>query len=139
GGIGIGLLGAFAGIYLGLRKQLKGAIDNEERVGLIRSAVVNGLATVGFLLSILVIARYDDGWMWSVFATLVFTAVVMWQSVVVQPRVLARRRALEAQRDPEGYARRRRRERITCWAGAIIGLGCAAAGLYLGLDSAGRI
>ncbi|HET8819572.1 MAG TPA: sigma-70 family RNA polymerase sigma factor [Xanthomonadaceae bacterium] len=139
GGVGIGLVAAFAGIYLGLRKQLKGAIDSEERIGLVRSAVINGLATLGYLVAILLIARHDEGWVLSVVATLGFMAVVMWQSVVVQARVLARRRALEARRDPVGAARRRRRERLTCWLGAVIGLGTGFTGLYLGLVSSGRL
>ena len=139
GSLGIGLLGAFAGIFLGLRKQLKGAIDERERAGLIRSAVVNAAATIGFLVTILVLVRWDDGWVLSVVATLAFMAVITWQSAVVQRRVLARRHALEAQRDPVAAARRRRRERITCWLGAIIGLTCGMGGLLMGLMAAGRI
>ena len=48
GSIGIAMVAAFAGIWLGLRKQLKGAIDDEERTALVRSAVINGLASLGF-------------------------------------------------------------------------------------------
>ena len=139
GALGLGLLAAFAGIYLGLRRQLKGAIDARERLGLMRSAVVNALATVGYLVATLVIARNDDGWVLTVVATLVFMAVVMWQSAVVQPRVLARRRALEARRDPVGAARKRRRERVTCWLGAVVGLAAGFTGLYFGLVSSGRL
>lgn len=139
GSIGIGLLAAFAGIWLGTRKQLKGAIDDEERRGLIRSAVVNSLATVGFLVSILLLTPFDDGWLLPVLATLVFMAVVFHQSMVVQPRVLARRHALEAQRDPVGAARQRRKERIQCWLGAGIGLVCGLGGLIAGLVASGRL
>lgn len=139
GSIGIGLLAAFAGIWLGTRKQLKGAIDDQERRGLIRSAVVNSLATVGFLVSILVFTRFDDGWVLPVLATLVFMGVIFQQSMVVQRRVLARRHALEAQRDPVGAARQRRKERIQCWLGAGIGLVCGLGGLIAGLVASGRI
>ena len=139
GSLGIGLAGAFAGIYLGLRKQLKGAIDEEERAGLIRSAVVTGLATIGFLVVILVLVKVDDGWVLPTLAALAFMAVVTYQSAVVQRRVLARRHALEAQRDPVGAARTRRRERITCWLGAIVGLGFGLGGLFAGLVSSGRL
>lgn len=139
GSIGFAMLAAFAGIWLGTRKQLKGAIDDEERRGLIRSAVVNSLATVGFLVSILLLTRFDDGWMLPVFATLAFMAVVFHQSMVVQPRVLARRHALEAQRDPAGAAQQRRKERIQCWLGAGIGLVCGLGGLIAGLVASGRL
>src|SRR5690606_9700825 len=40
GSIGVAMVAAFAGIWLGLRKQLEGAIDDEERAALVRSSVV---------------------------------------------------------------------------------------------------
>jgi hypothetical protein len=64
--------------------------------------------------------------------------VIFHQSMVVQPRVLARRHALEAQRDPVGAARLRRKERIQCWLGAGIGLVCGLGGLIAGLTASGR-
>lgn len=139
GTLALGLTAGLAGIYLGLRRQLKGSIDSTERMGLVRSAVVNALATFGFLVTILLVVRYDDGWVLPTLAALVFMGVVTWQSAVVQPRVLVRRHALEAQRDPVGAARARRRERIQCLLGAIIGLGAGLAGLFFGLASSGRI
>ena len=137
--IGIGVVAAFAGIYLGLRKQLKGSIDAHERAGLIRSSVVNALATVGFLVVLLLLVRYDDGWVLPMLAAFGFMGVVTWQSAVVQPRLLARRHAQEARRDPVGAARARRRERILCWVGMVVGLGSGTAGLIVGLVSSGRI
>lgn len=139
GSIGIGLLAAFAGIWLGLRRQLRGALDAEERQGLVRSAVVNGAASVGFLAAILVLAAYDDGWLLPVLATLAFMAIVFHQSIVVQPRVLRRRHALEAQRDPVGAAQKRRRERLLCWLGAIVGCIGGFGGLVAGLIASGRL
>jgi RNA polymerase sigma factor (sigma-70 family) len=139
GSLGIGLAAAFAGIWLGLRKQLKGAIDEEERQGLVRSAVVNSAASVAFLGAILVLAVYSDGWLLPVLATLAFMAVVFHQSLVVQPRVLRRRHALEAQRDPVGAARMRRRERMLCWLGAIVGSLGGFGGLIAGLITSGRL
>ena len=135
----LGLTAGLAGIYLGLRRQLQGSIDAAERAGLVRSAVVNALATVGFLGAIVLLVRYDDGWVMPTLAALGFMAVVMWQSAVVQRRVLARRHALEARRDPVGAARARRREKIQCILGAVIGLGGGLAGLFFGLVSSGRI
>ena len=139
GSIGLGLVGAFAGIYLGLRSQLRGAIDDAERVGLVRSAVVSALASIGFLVALLVLARFDDGWQLPVLATLAFMAVVFHQAIIVQPRVLARRHALEARRDPRTAAAKRRRERWVCWIGASLGLVCGFGGLLYGLAASGRL
>lgn len=138
GSIGIGLAGAFAGIWLGLRGQLKGAIDPAERAALIRSGVVSGLACVGFLIAMVLVARYDDGWRWATAATIAFMAVVFHQAIIVQPRILARRHALQALHDPLAAARRRRRERIVCWLGAGIGFASGFGGLLYGLFVGGR-
>src|SRR3546814_12339030 len=54
--IGLAMVAAFAGIWLGLRKQLKGAIDDEERTALIRSSVINGLASIAFVACMLLVA-----------------------------------------------------------------------------------
>ncbi|MFZ2752723.1 MAG: sigma-70 family RNA polymerase sigma factor [Lysobacteraceae bacterium] len=138
GSIGFALIGAFGGIWLGLRKQLKGAIDEEERRGLIRSATVNGIASVLFMVCAIALARYDDGWVLPVLAMLAFMAVIFHQTIVVQPRVLARRHAREAQHDPLLAAKMRRRERIHCWLGATIGFGCGFGGMIAGLIASGR-
>jgi RNA polymerase sigma factor (sigma-70 family) len=138
GSIGFALIGAFGGIWLGLRKQLKGAIDEEERRGLIRSATINGIASVLFMVCAIVLARYDDGWVLPVLAMLAFMAVIFHQSIVVQPRVLARRHAREAQRDPALAAKMRRRERIQCWLGATVGFVCGFGGMIAGLIASGR-
>jgi RNA polymerase sigma factor (sigma-70 family) len=139
GSIGLALLAGFAGIYLGLRAQLKRSIDEVERVALIRSAVISGLASVAFIVSLLLIAWLDDGWLLPVAATAVFMGVVFHQAMVVQPRILARRHALEAMQDPLGAARRRRRERWTCRIGAVTGLVFGLGGLLVGLVSSGRL
>jgi RNA polymerase sigma factor (sigma-70 family) len=139
GSIAIGILGAFAGIWLGLRSQLKEAIDDEERRGLTRSAGINALTSVGFVLVLLLLARYDGGWAPTLLAGLAFMASIFYQTMVVQPRVMARRHALEAQRDPARAAKRRRRERIQCWVGAIVGLVFGLGGLIVGLVASGRL
>lgn len=139
GSIGLGLVAAFAGIYLGLRSQLRGSTDDAERVALIRSSVVSALATLGFLLALLLMARFDDGWLLPVLATLVFMAILFHQTMVVQPRSLARRHALEARRDPIAAASRRRRERWSCWLGLTVGFGSGFGGLVYGLIASGRL
>ncbi len=142
GSIGVAIVAAFAGIWLGLRKQLKGAIDQQERSALIRSSVVNALASVGFVIVIVLLAAHARGPLLvggSIALTLGFMAVIYYQTIVVQPRALRRRHALEAQQDPVAAARQRRRERIYCWLGAIVGGVCALGGLAAGLLASGQL
>jgi len=139
GSIGFAIVASFAAIYLGLRSQLRGAIDEEERQGLIRSATINALASVGFVIALIAIAAATSGWMPAVAATFVFMAVIFYQSLVVQPRVLARRHALEAARDPAKAAKDRRNEKIKCWIGVFFGLVGGLGGLIGGLVASGRI
>ena len=139
GSIVIGLIGAFAGIWLGLRRQLKGAIDEQERQALIRSAAINGAASVLFLVAMLALTRFSEGWVPTVLAMLAFIAVIFYQSLVVQPRILQRRHAMEAARDPVLAAKMRRRERIQCWLGTTIGFVCGFGGLIAGLIASGRL
>ena len=139
GSIAIGLIGAFAGIWLGLRRQLKGAIDEQERRELIHSAAINGAASVLFLVAMLALSRFSEGWVPTVLAMLAFIAVIFYQTLVVQPRILNRRHAMEAARNPVLAAKMRRRERIQCWLGASIGFICGFGGLIAGLIGAGRL
>jgi hypothetical protein len=139
GSIGFALIGGFAGIWLGLRKKLKTAIDEEERRGLIRSGAINSIASVLFVACAIVLARYTDGWVLPMLAMLVFMAVIFHQTIVVQPRVLARRHALEAKRDPVLAAKMRRRERLQCWLGATIGFVGGFGGMIVGLIGSGRL
>lgn len=69
-------------------------IDDEERRGLVRSAGINVLATVGFLLSLIVFSRFDGGWLPPVIACAAFMGIVYYQSLVVVPRLTARRRVI---------------------------------------------
>lgn len=139
GSIAIGLTAALAGIWLGLRSQLKGAIDDAERHALVRSAVINALASVGFMIVLIALATTGEGWVLPVLATLAFMAVIFYQAIVVQPRALRRRHAQEAARDPGAAAKRRGRERMLCWLGGIVGAVCGLGGLIAGLVMSGRI
>lgn len=139
GSIGFAIVASFTAIYLGLRSQLRGAIDQEERQGLIRSAAINALASIGFVIALLAIAYATTGWLPAVLATVAFMAVIFYQSLVVQPRVLARRHALEAARDPIKAARDRRSEKIKCWIGVFFGVAGGLGGLIGGLIASGRI
>jgi len=142
GSIGVAMVAAFAGIWLGLRRQLRDAIDDEERNALVRSSVVNALASVAFVACMLVVAYGIRGTamlVTTIAAWIGFMAVIFHQTLVVQPRAMRRRHALEARRDPVGAARRRRRERINCRIGATVGFVSGAAGVVLGLNAAGLL
>ena len=139
GSIGFAIIAAFAGIYLGLRSQLRGSIDERERRELVRSAVINGFASIGFVIALIVIARTTTGWLPAVTATFVFMGVIFYQSLVVQPRALSRRHALEAARDPVAAALERRKERIKCWIGVVLGTAGGMFGLIGGLIASGRL
>jgi RNA polymerase sigma factor (sigma-70 family) len=137
--IGIALIVVFASIGVDLRRQLRQAIDAQERDALTRSAVINALASVGFMVSIIVLAHSSRGWVLPTVATVVFMGIVFWQAAVVQPRAMARRHALEAARDPVGAAKRRRRERWKCRIGLAFGMLGGFGGLIGGLVASGRI
>lgn len=137
--IGIALVIVFASIGFDLRRQLRKAIDAEERQALTRSAVINAAASVGFMVGILFIAHSTTGWILPVVATLVFMGVVFWQSAVVQPRAMARRHALEAAQDPVAAAKARRRERWKCRIGLVFGALGGFGGLIAGLVISGRM
>ena len=139
GSAAIGLFGAFAGIFWGLKRQLRGSIDQRERRELTRSAWINAGATVVFLLGIVATRVWSQGWLMPVLVSLAFFATILWQSAIVQPRILQRRHALEARIDPEGAQRRRRRERILCGFGILLGLVCGGGGLIYGLILSGRL
>lgn len=139
GTLGLAMVAALAGIFLGLRSQLKSALDRDERLALTRSAVVSALTSIAFMLSLIALANNSHGWLLPTVATVVFMAVIFYQSGVVQPRAMARRHALEARRDPVIAAARRRSERIRCRIGMVIGFLGGAGGLIGGLIASGRI
>lgn len=139
GSVGVGLSGAGIGIWWGLRRNLRGAIDARERGELKRVALVNSLASAMFVVLMTLVATMSRGWLAPVLLAVVFFGVIFWQSAIVEPRIKARRHALEAQRDPIAAARARRRERLLCWLGAATGLACGGGGLLYALISTGRL
>lgn len=123
----------------GLHRQLKGAIDEQERQALIRCAAVNTIASMWFVAAIVLITHVDDGWVLTALAGSGFISVIMYQSIVAQPRILQWRHAMEAARNPVLAAKMRRREHIQCWLGVSIGLICGIGGLIAGLVASGRV
>ncbi len=139
GSIGIAIVAAFAGIFFGLRQQLKDAIDERERRELTRSAMISAGASLGFMAALIIVAKTTTTWHMPVLATLVFMATVFYQTIIVQRRVLAWRHALEMSIDPVAAAKRRRRERWLCWVGGVVGFGSGLGGLIVGLIQSGRL
>lgn len=139
GSIAIGAIAGLAGIWLGILRPMRTAIDEEERRGLMRYGVVGSLAVVGLVVALVLAGTFDDGWMLAVAATLTFMGVILYQTMVALPRVLERRHGMEAQRDAVAAQLRRNRERFQRWLGAIIGIGCGLAALVYGLVASGRI
>lgn len=139
GGIALGLMGAFAGIFYGLKRVQRDALDDEERRQLRRSAIVNAIATTMFMLGITLCSTYSTGWPAPVAVWIAFMATISYQSLYRQPRIMGRRHAAEARRDPIKAARDRRRERWQCWLGITVGLGMGCFGMAYGLISSGRL
>src|SRR5690606_14557838 len=61
GSIAFAVVATFAAIWLGLHSQLKGSIDDEERRALTRSAVVSSLASIGFVVLLVLLASSTGG------------------------------------------------------------------------------
>jgi len=79
------------------------------------------------------------GWIPHVATSVGFALGIVFASGWWLPRILTRRRAHAISLDPVGAAKRQRRERVLGWIGATAGLGCATAGLVLGLYFSGRM
>src|SRR3546814_17671712 len=78
-------------------------LDDEERTALIRSSVINGLASIAFVACMLLVASGARGTVMlvaTIAAWLGFMAVIFYQTLVVQPRPMRRPHALEARPDP---------------------------------------
>jgi MFS family permease len=92
-----------------------------------------------FMVGTVLAARYSTTWIPLVLLAAVFFGILFWQSMVVEPRIKARRHALEAARDPVRAARCRRRERLLGWLACAVGFGVGGAALIAGLVSSGRL
>ena len=139
GSLAIGAIAGLAGIWLGVLGPLRTAIDAEERRGLMRYGVVGSICVLAYIVALMIAGLLDDGALVAIIATVAFMAVIGYQSMVVLPRVMARRHAMEAQRDAVAAQLRRNREGIQRWIGLALGISAGLAGLVLGLVAGGRL
>lgn len=79
GSIGIGAAGAGLGVWLGLKRNLRGALDERERTQLKRSAALSALLSLAFVLGMLAYASWGHGWLVPLLLTLgLFGGVGSW-------------------------------------------------------------
>jgi predicted transcriptional regulator len=128
-----------AAVLFGMRKNLKLAIDDEERrrlkkfgaAGVIACVTAAcGFALAGELKSVAVLIATQ----------IVFVALLSWMHVLWLPRIIERRVAAEFERDPVAAAARVRRDRIRCAVGLSVGiLTSSAAVVWVALRLLGRV
>ena len=139
GSIGVGVAGAGLGVWLGLKRNLRGALDEQERSQLKRSAAMSAGLSLAFVVGMFAYALWGHGWLVPLLLTLGLFGGVSYLCLVVEPRIKARRHAVEAQRDPVKAARDRRRERLLAWLGFVLGMTLGGGGLVWGMISSGRL
>lgn len=138
GSIGLGILGGLSGIWWGLRRYLRAPIDALERRQLLRYGFAMSLLVVGFTVC-LVLSNHWPGWQAPVLVSVVYMSGVMLMATRWMPRILARRHAQEAARDPVAAQAARRKERRNAWIGCTLGLAFGIGALVFGLIATGRL
>ena len=138
GSIGLGILGGLSGIWWGMRRYLRAPIDALERRQLLRYGFAMSLLVVGFTVC-LVLSNHWPGWQAPVLVSVVYMSGVMLMATRWMPRILARRHAQEAARDPVAAQAARRKERRNAWIGCTLGLAFGIGALVFGLIATGRL
>jgi hypothetical protein len=136
-----GTIGGVTGIFLGMRKPIATAIDEEERAALKRYRGRWVLGTLAFTTCIGVLAWTSEHGLLGRYAlaaitlaaSITFMVGAGYASQKTLPGILARRHELERERDPEGALRRQGREKRLRRLGFYAGMTCAAAGTLIGL------
>ena len=141
GTAGVAALGTLVGIgavWFGIRKPLKDPLDARERRDLIRYGVFCTALIVAFVVGIVALTQVR-GWMPHLGLTLVYVGGICWASALWLPRILKRRQARDAMRDPEGARRQLERQRFwRIWA-LVLAVGLAILGVLAGLVMSGRL
>lgn len=138
GAVAFGLVAGVGSVWFGIRKQLKDPLDAQERRNLLAYGAFNTLWIVGFVVGITMIAG-QPGWIAPLLLTLAYMAGIGWACGRWLPRILARRRARDMQRDPVGEAQRQATQRRRQRYGLVIGMTLATVGLIAGLVMSGRL
>lgn len=138
GGVIFALVVGIAAVLFGVRKHWLTAIDAEEKRQLSWFAVV-GILLVVLFTTLMTFGALSEGVIGpiAVFAGLIVALGAM--NLVWLPRILARRHAMEAKRDPVGARLARAVERKHAWWGMGLGLVLGSAGIAAGLTLAGMV
>nr|WP_298133737.1 RNA polymerase sigma factor [uncultured Pseudoxanthomonas sp.] len=141
GTAGVAALGTLVGIgavWFGIRKPLKDPLDARERRDLIRYGVFCTALIVAFVVGIVALTQVR-GWMPHLGLTLVYVGGICWASALWLPRILKRRQARDAMRDPEGARRQLERQRFWRTGALVLAVGLASLGVLAGLVMSGRL
>ena len=141
GGLGAAALGTLVGIgavWFGIRKPLKDPLDGRERRDLLRYGVFCTVLILAFVVGIVALTQVR-GWMPHLGLTLAYMGGICWASAVWLPRILKRRQARDAIRDPEGTRRQIERQRFWRVWGLVLAVSLASAGVFAGLVMSGRL
>lgn len=118
GSIGIGIAGALAGVWWGLRKYLRDPFDAIERRSLLRYGTTMSVLVIAFTIG-LVLSGSQPGWGLPALICVLYVIGAVALVSGWMPRILARRHAEEARLDPLTAAARRREEGRASLAGGL--------------------
>lgn len=138
GAVAFGVVAGIGSVWYGIRKYLRDPLDEQERRSLLTYGATNTLLILAFVVGISYLARVP-GWQPHLLATLAYMLGIGLTCGLWLPRILARRRARDMQRDPVGTTALLRRERMRSRIGLVLGMVLATAGLVAGLILSGRL
>jgi RNA polymerase sigma factor (sigma-70 family) len=131
GGILLALIGGILGVLLGVRRYWVSAIDAEEKRALAGFAAA-GIGLVVVTTAAFVVSMEIGHWSAPMLVFAALIAAMGAFNLIWLPRILARRRRLELERDPRAAERHREEHRQTLF-GVLLGLVLGGLGLSLGL------
>lgn len=137
-GLGVGVCGGVLIMVLVVRSLLRKAIDDDERRALKRFGAVQSATMIASGVALAVPWPGVHHWLHFTLAWGTEMAFLALSTFFWLPRILVRRLGLEKTRDPEGFRRRQRRERIYGLLGIMLGVIGAAIGVYLGFNGYSR-
>lgn len=132
GGVLFALIAGIAGVLLGVRRHWHTAIDRREKRELGGFALAGIGVVVAFTLA-MVWTLHAGHALGSILAFALLMLALGLMNLLWLPRILLRRHAAEAARNPVAARLARREERRQAWTGMLLGLILGSAGLALGL------